>query len=212
VDSRSVTGMISFVVAVLSLLSFRLRRRASLELEVIVLRHKLSVLQRQCPRGLRAPAARQHRGDLPRRSTFGRCVSRRRLRGMHRASEVPARASPGDPHHESPQAPVRRRAAAHQGDPACLRRARRLEADVRGVDPRRRTLARQAHERVRTASAPGNPRRVRQSSRRAIRARRRRNYPRIPNLVYPARIGLDRSAEKCAVTMRLETCLPNMAP
>jgi len=45
--------MISFVSAVLSLLSFRLRRRASLELEVIALRHQLGVLRRQCPRRLR---------------------------------------------------------------------------------------------------------------------------------------------------------------
>ena len=45
--------MIAFVSAVLSLLSFRLRRRASLELEVIALRHQLGVLRRQCPRRLR---------------------------------------------------------------------------------------------------------------------------------------------------------------
>jgi len=42
--------MIAFVSAVLSLLSFSLRRRASLELEVIALRHQLGVLRRQCPR------------------------------------------------------------------------------------------------------------------------------------------------------------------
>src|SRR6476620_8610926 len=45
--------MIAFVSAVLSLLSFRLRRRASLELEVIALRHQLGVFRRQCPRRLR---------------------------------------------------------------------------------------------------------------------------------------------------------------
>jgi transposase InsO family protein len=45
--------MISFILAVLSLLYFRLRRRASLELEVIALRHQLGVLRRQCPRRLR---------------------------------------------------------------------------------------------------------------------------------------------------------------
>ena len=45
--------MIAFVSAVLSLLSFRLRRRASLELEVIALRHQLGVLRRQCSRRLR---------------------------------------------------------------------------------------------------------------------------------------------------------------
>jgi putative transposase len=45
--------MIAFVSAVLSLLSFRLRRRASLELEVIALRHQLGVLRRQGPQRLR---------------------------------------------------------------------------------------------------------------------------------------------------------------
>ena len=45
--------MIVFVAAVLSLLSFRLRRRAALELEVIALRHQLGVLRRQSPRRLR---------------------------------------------------------------------------------------------------------------------------------------------------------------
>ncbi len=45
--------MIALVSAVLSLLFFRLRRRASLELEVIALRHQLGVLRRQCPRRLR---------------------------------------------------------------------------------------------------------------------------------------------------------------
>ena len=34
---------------------------------------------------------------------------------------------------------VGRGAAAHQGDPACLRRARRPEADLCGTDPRRRS-------------------------------------------------------------------------
>jgi hypothetical protein len=39
--------MITFLVAMVSLLSFRLRSRASLELEVIALRHQLSALKRQ---------------------------------------------------------------------------------------------------------------------------------------------------------------------
>jgi hypothetical protein len=39
--------MITFLVAMVSLLSFRLRSRASLELEVIALRDQLSVLKRQ---------------------------------------------------------------------------------------------------------------------------------------------------------------------
>ena len=41
--------MITLLAAVVSLLSFRLRSRASLELEVIALRHQLRVLRRQRP-------------------------------------------------------------------------------------------------------------------------------------------------------------------
>jgi putative transposase len=41
--------MLTFLAAVASLLSFRLRSRASLELEVIALRHQLGVLKRQRP-------------------------------------------------------------------------------------------------------------------------------------------------------------------
>src|SRR6266849_5271379 len=41
--------MIAFLSAVGSLLSFRLRRRASLELELIALRHQVTVLRRQHP-------------------------------------------------------------------------------------------------------------------------------------------------------------------
>jgi putative transposase len=41
--------MLTFLAAVTSLLSFRLRSRASLELEVIALRHQLGVLKRQRP-------------------------------------------------------------------------------------------------------------------------------------------------------------------
>jgi len=64
-------------------------------------------------------------------------------------------------------AAVRRGAAAHQGDPACFWRARRLEADVCSADPRRRTLARSPHQRVRAASTQGNPGGGRQGLRRA---------------------------------------------
>jgi hypothetical protein len=39
--------MITFLAAIASLISFRLRSRASLELEVIALRHQLSVLKRK---------------------------------------------------------------------------------------------------------------------------------------------------------------------
>src|SRR6202035_1376866 len=39
--------MITIVSALLSVLSFRFRRRASLELELIALRHQLAVLRRQ---------------------------------------------------------------------------------------------------------------------------------------------------------------------
>jgi putative transposase len=42
-------AMITFLAAIASLLSFRIRGRASLELEVIVLRHQLAVLKRQRP-------------------------------------------------------------------------------------------------------------------------------------------------------------------
>jgi hypothetical protein len=41
--------MITFLAAIASLLSFRIRSRASLEFEVIALRHQLGVLQRQRP-------------------------------------------------------------------------------------------------------------------------------------------------------------------
>src|SRR5512147_2219318 len=41
--------MIAFLSAVGSLLSFRIRSRASLELEVVALRHQLAVLRRQRP-------------------------------------------------------------------------------------------------------------------------------------------------------------------
>src|SRR6202047_436970 len=46
-------GMITIVSALLSVLSFRFRRRASLELELVALRHQLAVLGRQRPGGLR---------------------------------------------------------------------------------------------------------------------------------------------------------------
>jgi hypothetical protein len=41
--------MLTFLAAIASLLSFRLRSRTSLELEVIALRHQLAVLKRQRP-------------------------------------------------------------------------------------------------------------------------------------------------------------------
>src|ERR1700724_2022543 len=40
--------MITIISALLSVLSFRFRRRASLELELVALRHQLAVLRRQC--------------------------------------------------------------------------------------------------------------------------------------------------------------------
>ena len=84
------------------------------------------------PRRRWPAAARRHRRrpmsrDLPAAVD----VPRRRLRGLHRASALPAAPPPRDPHHQSARAAVRRGAPAHQGDPACLRRARRAEADVR---------------------------------------------------------------------------------
>jgi hypothetical protein len=53
--------MITFLSAIVSFLSFRIRSRASLELEVIALRHQLGVLKRRRPRSrevfLRGPVA-----------------------------------------------------------------------------------------------------------------------------------------------------------
>src|ERR1700732_3835661 len=46
-------GMITIVSALLSILSFRFRSRASLELELVALRHQLAVLRRQRPGRLR---------------------------------------------------------------------------------------------------------------------------------------------------------------
>src|SRR6202140_1687949 len=45
--------MITILSALVSLLSFRVRRRASLELELVALRHQVSVLRRQRPAQLR---------------------------------------------------------------------------------------------------------------------------------------------------------------
>ena len=45
--------MITILSAVVSLLSFRFRRRASLELELVALRHQVAVLRRQRPGRLR---------------------------------------------------------------------------------------------------------------------------------------------------------------
>ena len=42
-------GLITLLAALVSLLSFRLRSRAALELEVVALRHQLRVLRRQRP-------------------------------------------------------------------------------------------------------------------------------------------------------------------
>ena len=44
---RSVVGMITLLSALVSLLSFRVRSRASLELELVALRHQVTVLRRQ---------------------------------------------------------------------------------------------------------------------------------------------------------------------
>ena len=45
--------MITILSALVSLLSFRVRSRASLELELVALRHQVTVLRRQCPGQLR---------------------------------------------------------------------------------------------------------------------------------------------------------------
>jgi putative transposase len=46
-DRHTVAGMITFLSTILTLLSSRLRNRADLELEILALRHHLSVLRRQ---------------------------------------------------------------------------------------------------------------------------------------------------------------------
>ena len=49
-DRLIVAGMLTILSAMVSLVSFRFRRRAYLELEVLALRHQLAVLRRQRPR------------------------------------------------------------------------------------------------------------------------------------------------------------------
>ena len=51
------SGMITILSALVSVLSFRFRSRASLELELVALRHQLTVLRRQRPRRLRLYSA-----------------------------------------------------------------------------------------------------------------------------------------------------------
>ena len=46
-------GMITILSALVSLLSFRVRSSASLELELVALQHQVTVLRRQCPGQLR---------------------------------------------------------------------------------------------------------------------------------------------------------------
>ena len=50
---HTVADMITILSALVSLLSFRVRSRASLELELVALRHQVTVLRRQCPGQLR---------------------------------------------------------------------------------------------------------------------------------------------------------------
>ena len=50
---HTVVGMLTILSAVVSLLSFRARSRASLELELVALRHQVTVLRRQRPGQLR---------------------------------------------------------------------------------------------------------------------------------------------------------------
>jgi hypothetical protein len=47
--SRTVTVMVAILCAVVSIFEFRVRSRASLELELIALRHQVTVLRRQRP-------------------------------------------------------------------------------------------------------------------------------------------------------------------
>ena len=48
-DHSIVAGMLTILSAIVSLVCFRFRRRASLELEVLALRHQVAVLHRQRP-------------------------------------------------------------------------------------------------------------------------------------------------------------------
>ena len=56
--TRADAGMLTILSAIFSLVSFRFRGRASLELEVLALRHQVAVLHRQRP-----GRARFRRGD-----------------------------------------------------------------------------------------------------------------------------------------------------
>jgi hypothetical protein len=71
---------------------------------------------------LRDNIAATYARDLPSAAAcfvdgFAACIAHLRF---------PDRPSPGDPHHKSARAAVRRGAPAHQGNPACLWRACRL--------------------------------------------------------------------------------------
>src|ERR1039457_2234976 len=57
---RTVVGMITILSALVSLLSFRVRSRASLELELVALRHQVTVLRRQRPGRARLFYADRH--------------------------------------------------------------------------------------------------------------------------------------------------------
>ena len=149
-------------------------------------RKRLARVQGSCcrllPGGLAGAALEgRHRGDLRSGSALGGRLPRRRFRGLHRASELSPRPSPGDPHHQSLGAPVRRRAAPHQTHPARLRRARHPQADVCRPDPRSRALAWDQDRRVRAASIEGDPRRAQQGLRCAYCAGHGTNPHRIPN-------------------------------
>src|SRR5262249_52057021 len=63
----------------------------------------------------------------------------------------------------------------------CLRRTRRTQTDVRCADPRGRTLAWLAHDRIRTPPTNRDPQRAQSRSRRANRADRKSKCHRIPN-------------------------------
>ena len=83
-------------------------------------------------------------------------VLHRRLRGLHRASPLSAAPPQGDPHDQSPRAPLPGRAAAHEDHSARVRRAPGPEAHVRGDDPGGRPLARHHGRGVRAAAAEGD--------------------------------------------------------
>src|ERR1700730_1337922 len=95
--------MITIMSALLSVLSFRFRRRASLELELVALRHQLAVLRRQRPRSAsdlrnRPTALDVALPDFPVRELRPSAAARR---NSPLRLEIFVRAATGGPHRRS---------------------------------------------------------------------------------------------------------------